>query len=467
MKGPVFVEESAGYQYGSGYGVEAVSDCVIPEEDIPYCSHGPTILFERFFKDKESRKFFACSACRNRKECTFFQPFDEKMTPGKKLIQDETKKQIFKKGKKQVLQLADSDSWCYDCDAGFTFENKNVHVDHNAKVLSKKDLKNPTFILNPSENKKAKAQYFFDEAACQFFLTSIKRLQYKNVICIGTPRLFELVRSNDISTILLDLDSRYEHFYSSKEFFLYNLFTHFFFDKGSREKEFKKFALNCKAEETLIILDPPFGGLLNVIEQTLSKIWGLFDADTVPTMIIFPYFLESHVNKSIPSLLMHDYKVSYSNHPTYRNTDKQGRGSPVRIFTNITGDKLSLPKEDYKFCKTCQRYVYKENRHCKTCNACTSKDGRAYVHCDECKKCVKPGSTHCETCQNCKPENHKCDTFSKTGCHVCGEGDHKRRDCPQKIAENQELSTKLNKKRKSTAGLSDKKKKKKKKSIVK
>lgn len=39
----------------------------------PHCLHGPTLLFQRTF-DNSNRveEFFACSACRNRKECSFY-----------------------------------------------------------------------------------------------------------------------------------------------------------------------------------------------------------------------------------------------------------------------------------------------------------------------------------------------------------------------------------------------------------
>lgn len=37
----------------------------------PRCPHGPTILFSRVI-DMKRRNFFACSACRDRKDCNFF-----------------------------------------------------------------------------------------------------------------------------------------------------------------------------------------------------------------------------------------------------------------------------------------------------------------------------------------------------------------------------------------------------------
>ena len=45
---------------------------------------GPTLLFERFFEKKESRRFFACSACRDRKQCPFFFWADQEITEEKR-----------------------------------------------------------------------------------------------------------------------------------------------------------------------------------------------------------------------------------------------------------------------------------------------------------------------------------------------------------------------------------------------
>jgi len=448
------------YKHQSGYGVDAVLDIRI--EDRPFCEHGPTLLFERYFKDKTSRRFFACSACRDRKQCTFFQWEDEVLTKGKATMQKETKK-LFKK-RKDIEQLKVGDYWCFDCARGYpsTTLVDDSHVGHSMVVLEEKDVAYPTQFLNPCDAKKANAQYFFTGETCEMFLKNIRKLGYKTVLCIGAPRLFEVLRDDEnISSLLLDIDSRFEYFYPPSEYFQYNMFTHFFFDlKGKREKQFNDFISKCNPDETLLVIDPPFGGLVDILQHTISKIWKLLNAESVSTMLVFPYFLENHVMRSSPTLLMHDYKVCYTNHPTYRavkpgDSNKQLRGSPVRVYTNIPSADLSFPTDDYRFCKVCQRYVYKSNRHCNVCKACTSKDGRTYVHCDKCQTCMKPNLVHCETCKCCKQEKHVCgETITLQGCHVCGELDHKRRDCPKK--------EKAGKKRRSLAFKNEKKNKKRK-----
>ena len=42
------------------------------------------MLFERFFEKKGSRRFFACSACRDRKQCPFFHWADQEITEEKR-----------------------------------------------------------------------------------------------------------------------------------------------------------------------------------------------------------------------------------------------------------------------------------------------------------------------------------------------------------------------------------------------
>ncbi|XP_057305849.1 rRNA N6-adenosine-methyltransferase ZCCHC4-like isoform X2 [Hydractinia symbiolongicarpus] len=414
------------------FGVDALVDSET-EQDSPLCEHGPTLLFERFTVGKGSRKYYACSACRDRKECDFFQWADEKLTKGKLLRQKEVKKILSKKRKSPDV-IKENDEWCIQCESSVTIQNKDEHREHETKILSLSDVESPSHLLTAKENKKYNAQYFFDQETIKFLSTTISRLGYKNILCIGTPRLFEVLRlKSDISVFLLDIDKRLHQFYSSNSFLQYNMFNNFFFEKNGVEK-CKGFLSQKSPIETLIIVDPPFGGLVNILAKTLKSLWKMGSEEVLPTILVFPYFLESHVNKNIGDFTMLDYKVSYSNHPHYTNNSKNPRGSPVRVFTNIPADRVALPQEGYRFCKLCQRYVYKGNRHCKICKLCTSKDGRTYVHCKTCKKCVKPGRVHCDTCGSCEPANHECGR-EKIGCHICGDLNHKRRDCPQKKME--------------------------------
>lgn len=44
------------------------------------CVAGPTVLFQVMCRGEESgRRFYACSACRDRKDCSFFQWENEKV----------------------------------------------------------------------------------------------------------------------------------------------------------------------------------------------------------------------------------------------------------------------------------------------------------------------------------------------------------------------------------------------------
>uniref|UniRef100_A0A8C9AN87 Zinc finger CCHC-type containing 4 n=1 Tax=Prolemur simus TaxID=1328070 RepID=A0A8C9AN87_PROSS len=71
-------EESASRRGSSGVEVVFPSD---PAVSAPLCPHGPTLLFVKVSQGKEeTRRFYACSACRDRKDCNFFQWEDEKLS---------------------------------------------------------------------------------------------------------------------------------------------------------------------------------------------------------------------------------------------------------------------------------------------------------------------------------------------------------------------------------------------------
>nr|XP_041571614.1 rRNA N6-adenosine-methyltransferase ZCCHC4 isoform X2 [Taeniopygia guttata] len=52
-----------------------------PAPGAPSCPHGPALLFVKTNQgEEEGRRFYACSACRDRKDCNFFQWEDEKVS---------------------------------------------------------------------------------------------------------------------------------------------------------------------------------------------------------------------------------------------------------------------------------------------------------------------------------------------------------------------------------------------------
>lgn len=91
----------------------------------------------------------------------------------------------------------------------------------------------------------------------------------------------------------------------------------------------------------LIIIDPPFGGRVELLSETLKKINNLYQtvnkrSNSLEIMWIFPYFMEPQILNSLPNFHMLDYKVDYENHPLFQDGLKgRKHGSPVRIFTNI------------------------------------------------------------------------------------------------------------------------------------
>lgn len=87
-------------------------------------------------------------------------------------------------------------------------------------------------------------------------------------------------------------------------------------------------------------MDPPFGGRVELLAQTVKTIDALYKKlnkvdDDLNIFWIFPYFMEPQIKNSLPNFTMLDYKVDYDNHPLFQQGNKgRKHGSPVRIFTN-------------------------------------------------------------------------------------------------------------------------------------
>ncbi|XP_015116387.1 rRNA N6-adenosine-methyltransferase ZCCHC4 [Diachasma alloeum] len=463
---------------GSGSGVECFWGNL---KDHPQCPHGPTLLFGKRLNG-EITQYYACSACRDRKLCNFYLEKTDKLTKiqknawqaeSKKFIQQYNHRKYFLRLNEITSERPENRGYCHTCGRLYFVNEIAKHKDHELTTgVTDDQLKNPTKILKPLSNPKKEAQYLFSEKATAEVVDLLIKAGAKHILCIGAPRIHEYITQNHekMTSLLLDFDGRYHNFFGPLSFCWYNLFNNHFFTEESQEV-FNDFLTQDNGKNIFLVCDPPFGGRVEFMSQTIKSITDshrilnkLDNNETLKIFFVLPYFMESiMLNKSNPrgvdgglkDLKMSDYKVDYENHPLFV-TGSSGRkyGSPVRIFTNVSLNLLKLPEDGYKWCKRCDKWVARENKHCKLCKSCTSKDGRRYRHCKICNRCVKPTWKHCDKCERCVLEKHVCGIKPKiTGeCFTCCGTDHIAKDCPRDQSpikrKKEDLSVKKNKKMK-------------------
>ncbi|XP_028998595.1 rRNA N6-adenosine-methyltransferase ZCCHC4 [Betta splendens] len=438
-------------------------EVILPEDGntAPSCLHGPTLLFEKRGKAGDrGRRFYACSACRDRKDCSFFQWEDEKVSEARLLdreAQNQRKKPPFShqeyctRFRRFAPLPLDDKKFCQDCQILLLPEEHGAHSSHRVAAVTAAQLRRPSVLLRPLDNKKSNAQYLFTDRSSHFLLDTVAALGYGKVLCVGTPRLVELIKLRNleqkhkpIKCLLLDIDFRYAQFYSQEEFCHYNMFNHHFFGGEASRSALCSFLTETDGEKVVMVADPPFGGLVKPLAHSFSLIsqtWRKLQSSdsksaNMPMMWIFPYFFEPRILACLPSFSMLDYQVDYDNHPLYKHGKTGRKQSPVRLFTNICPRDVVLPEEEgYRFCSVCERYVCSLNKHCAKCNACPSKDGREWKHCPTCQKCVKPSWRHCQSCGRCALPDHPCGrSEGKEGCFNCGSTKHRHKSCPLKDA---------------------------------
>lgn len=434
----------------------------------PQCPHGPTLLFGTNEKGK-LEKFYACSACRDRKTCKFYLKAGEKLTKKEALKWEKERKQyvsryhhrpLYLKFNEAMGLLPDRRFYCHTCEQLVLKNEKDElsnHKGHDLKEgLTDYEMKHPTEFLKPLNNAKQEAQYFFSKQSTEDIVNILLKLGAKQVLCIGTPKIYEYISEkyeDKISSLLLDLDARFHNFFGPLNYCWYNLMNNHFFDEYA-VNVFKDFMTLNEGKDTYLICDPPFGGRVEAISWTMKRISDLHkkwnniedESDGLKILFIFPYFMESimkqksnppGISGGLKDLRMTDYKVAYENHSLFVMDSNTAKLSPIRIFTNVPLNFFELPKSSgYKYCKNCKKWVSKENKHCKKCKECASKNGLTYKHCDICKRCVKPYWEHCKTCNRCALIEHSCGQRPKVGrCFKCNEPGHTEKECGINVTE--------------------------------
>ncbi|KAL1425059.1 hypothetical protein MTO96_019514 [Rhipicephalus appendiculatus] len=368
----------------------------------------------------DGRPFYACSACRRRKDCPFFLWKEQASRCGnsewdvvkRRVLPDSTHCQLHDRYL-ELLKLKPRERY-FCCRTLLSKKDlKKHHSEHSfTNPVSDDDLRRPSRLLRADLNNATKAQYFFSNSTARFVVDMLTRLGFDRVICVGTPTLHEHFRNEnpELKSLLLDIEQARRRWSGDR------LLT------GHR----------CA-----VVVDPPFGGLVDAVARTLEHLAeqaATLDCE-LKVFWFFPYFNEKRIITALPRLRMCDYAVDYENHADFTSDGgKRAKGSPVRIFTDVPLGQIPLPEGDgYTFCAPCDRWVARHNEHCTVCNDCPSKDGGPYRHCERCGVCVKRANEHCSVCDRCLPPGHDCQSRGVT-CFACKQSGHKSTECTQRTA---------------------------------
>ncbi|OWR45381.1 putative zinc finger CCHC domain containing 4 [Danaus plexippus plexippus] len=442
-------------KYVTAEKIENSGPVEVVVEDVtshPLCLHGPTLLFA-----SPKGRYFACSACRNKKDCTVHIEEEEWKKEGVKkrnekyysIIPKINKEAAWKNLQEVKLQHPSDRAYCNTCKELYIISKSRKHIKDHKVILSltNEQLTHPSTVLPPLENDGHEAQYLFSKKAISTVLGILTNNKISNILCIGTPTIHEAAQDHpEFNSLLLDYDTRHHLFHPTNKFLWYNMFNNYLFDGNKDEKILKKFMKQSKNKGLAIVMDPPFGGRVEPLIQTIKELSNLYNtlcetADKIlPVIWAFPYFAEPYIKNIMPEIKMHDYQVEYANHKKFGNKNGGRKfGSPVRFFTNLPFSTIDLSNDSsYKLCDKCKFWVSTSNRHCTKCRECTSKNGMTYKHCNICKRCVKPTFVHCEKCERCCQEKgHVCGTIVVSqSCYICNEKGHKKSECPESKGEN-------------------------------
>jgi hypothetical protein len=104
-------------------------------------------------------------------------------------------------------------------------------------------------------------------------------------------------------------------FYPPSLYQRYNMFNGYFYEEKEEEVDGRREeggeGVCCRFLDSgvvALVIDPPFGGLAEVLARQIQCLWAMAGKE-LSTVLVFPYFMETHVASALPSLTMCDYQV--------------------------------------------------------------------------------------------------------------------------------------------------------------
>lgn len=82
----------------------------------------------------------------------------------------------------------DDKKFCQDCQMLLLPGEHEAHISHRTRPITAAELRRPSVLLRPLDNKKSNAQYLFTDRSSHFLLDTLASLGYRKVLCVGTPR---------------------------------------------------------------------------------------------------------------------------------------------------------------------------------------------------------------------------------------------------------------------------------------
>uniref|UniRef100_A0AC35UGD4 CTCHY-type domain-containing protein n=1 Tax=Rhabditophanes sp. KR3021 TaxID=114890 RepID=A0AC35UGD4_9BILA len=375
-------------------GVKMVED---ENEVVPYCEHGPCILFEKPFSRDSCNvdTSYSCAVYRNDK-CSFTKDLIDWAKEMEDFVAPEFDCESFEYGQatKSYKELKASGKEIFFCETCWKCFNK--HACPMIGPINYDLIGNPLdFLTNAIQEDRGEAQYWFKDEVVETLWRGVQKAEVDGLLCIGTPTVFQKLKTR-MPCFLLDVDERFKYFFEASEFAQFSMLVNFFYDPNGKEQLINFFK---KTKKLLILCDPPFAVFIAALQKSIDKLKAMYletssgDMKAVHQMFVLPLFVAKHLH----NVEMLDYKVTYSNHREFKNPNK----TIVRLFTDLGQENFELPVPYYRHCDDCKRYVVTTNEHCDMCEKCPSKDGSTYKHCFKCERCVKPKYEHCKKCKCC------------------------------------------------------------------